>query len=215
MDVILRYGNDMHLHQDPISVVPPETPGLSTSSPANNATHVTQTVSRSGITRCGVWMTPFGRARSYYEFSSHLRVLGMPLVHIAWGRNPVTGKLAVARGFIAIGQVAIGVISTGQLSVGFLSVGQLSLGLWGALGQAAIGFLAIGQLAVGLRAAIGMLAVAFHAVGMLTVGGTCVGGPSACIHAWNMERRDPVAVQDFKDTPFRPMKMNNRHGSRQ
>ena len=167
------------------------------------------------MTRRGICMTPFGVARTYYEFSSHMRVLGMPFVHIAWGRNPVTGKVAVARGFIAIGQVAIGVISVGQVSVGFLSIGQLSLGLWGALGQAAIGFLAIGQLAVGLRAAIGMLAVAFHAVGMLTAGGTCVGGPSACTHAWTMERRDPVAIQDFMETPFRPMKMNNRRGSRQ
>jgi hypothetical protein len=200
----------MHLQQDQTGIAQPETAVVSTASAHNIAAQILETVSPSGVTRRGIWMTPFGVARTYYEFTSHSRVLGMPFVHIAWGRNPVTGKLAVARGFIAIGQFAIGVISVGQLSIGFLSIGQLSLGLWGALGQAAIGFLAIGQLAVGLRAAIGMLAVAFHAVGMLTAGGTCVGGPSACTHAWTMERRDPVAVQDFKDTPFRPMKANRR-----
>ena len=200
----------MQLNQDSNGVVQPVVPDVATPASPGFAAQISETVTPAGVTRRGIWMTPVGVARTYYEFTSHLRVLGMPFVHIAWGRNPVTGKLAVARGFIAIGQFAIGVISVGQLSIGFLSVGQLSLGLWGALGQAAIGFLAIGQLAVGLRAAIGMLAVAFHAVGMLTAGGTCVGGPSACTHAWNMERRDPVAVQDFKDTPFRPMKTNRR-----
>lgn len=205
----------MQLNQDTKVVVQPVTPDGVTQVSPGFAAQITETVTPAGVTRRGIWVTPKGMARTYYEFSSHQRVLGMPLVHIAWGRNPVTGKLAVARGFIAIGQFAIGVVSIGQLSIGFLSIGQLSLGLWGALGQAAIGFLAIGQLAVGLRAAIGMLAVAFHAVGMLTAGGTCVGGPSACTHAWTMERRDPVAVQDFKDTPFRPMKVNSRRGSRQ
>jgi len=204
----------MHLHQDQNGVTQSASPGSNAMPSTVNAGQITETVSPAGVTLRGIWMTPFGAARTYYEFSSHLRVLGIPFVHIAWGRNPVTGKLAVARGFIAIGQFAIGVISVGQLSVGFLSIGQLSLGLWAALGQAAVGFLAIGQLAVGLRAAIGMLAVAFHAVGMLTAGGTCVGGPSACTHAWTMERRDPVAVHDFKDTPFRPMKVNNRRGKR-
>lgn len=200
----------MQLNQDTEFVVGQTTPNVSNTTPQSFASQVTETMTPAGVTRRGIWVTPIGAAKTYYEFSSHLRVLGMPLVHIAWGRNPVTGKIAVARGFIAIGQVAIGAISIGQLSIGFLSIGQLSVGLWAALGQGAIGVLAIGQLAVGLRAAIGMLAVAFHAVGMLTAGGTCVGGPSACTHAWNMERRDPVAVQDFKDTPFRPMKTNRR-----
>ena len=184
----------MQLHQDSKGVVQSVVPDVATTASPGFAAQISETVTPAGVTRRGIWMTPVGVARTYYEFTSHLRVLGMPFVHIAWGRNPVTGKLAVARGFIAIGQFAIGVISVGQLSIGFLSVGQLSLGLWGSLGQAAIG----------------MLAVAFHAVGMLTAGGTCVGGPSACTHAWNMERRDPVAVQDFKDTPFRPMKTNRR-----
>ncbi len=204
----------MPLNHETKAVVQSVTPdSVNPVSPGITA-QITETVTPAGVTRRGIWVTPMGMARTYYEFSSHVRILGMPFIHIAWGRNPVTGKLAVARGFIAIGQFAIGVISIGQLSIGFLSLGQLSLGLWAALGQAAIGLLAIGQLAVGLRAAIGMLAVAFHAVGMLTAGGTCVGGPSACTHAWTMERRDPVAVQDFKDTPFRPMKVNNRKRSR-
>lgn len=205
----------MPLNQETKAIVQSVTPDSANQTSPGIAAEITETVTPAGVTRRGIWVTPMGMARTYYEFSSHVRILGMPFIHIAWGRNPVTGKLAVARGFIAIGQFAIGVVSIGQLSIGFLSVGQLSLGLWGALGQAAIGFLAIGQLAVGLRAAIGMLAVAFHAVGMLTAGGTCVGGPSACIHAWTMERRDPVAVQDFKDTPFRPMKVNSRRDSRQ
>ena len=204
----------MQLNQNPNDVAHPMSPPTSGTVAPNPAAHVTETVTSAGITRRGIWVTPLGMARTYYEFSSHLRVLGLPLVHIAMGRNPVTGKLAVARGFIAIGQFSIGIIGIGQLSIGFLSLGQLSLGLWAALGQAAIGFLAIGQLAVGLRAAIGMLAVAFHAVGMLTAGGACVGGPSACTHAWTMERRDPVAIHDFKDTPFRPMHVNSRRGKR-
>jgi len=104
----------------------------------------------------------------YYEYISDARWAGIPLVHIAGGRNPETGRLVRAQGVVAIGQFAVGVVSIGQVSVGVLSIGQLTLGGLAAVGQLAAGTWAVGQLAVGVQAAVGMLAAGFRAVGLNT-----------------------------------------------
>ena len=50
-----------------------------------------------------------------YEYRSQRMVGGRPLVHVAVGFDPETGKLMVARGFIAIGILARGVIAIGRV----------------------------------------------------------------------------------------------------
>lgn len=109
---------------------------------------------------------PQTRGTRYYEYISDATWCGIPMVHIAGGRNPETGEFVVARGVVAIGQFAVGVVSIGQLSMGVLSVGQLSIGGLAALGQAAVGTWAVGQVAVGVQAAIGMVAVGLKTVGL-------------------------------------------------
>ena len=102
-------------------------------------------------TRFGTWRRYlYTSGAMYSEFRSRTTFAGWPLVHITRGRSPETGKIASARGMIAIGQKAVGVIAIGQAAAGVVAVGQLSIGLLVGIGQAATGILAIGQAAAGV-----------------------------------------------------------------
>jgi predicted Ser/Thr protein kinase/uncharacterized integral membrane protein len=100
---------------------------------------------------------------------------GLPLLHVATGIDPVTGRKRIARGIIAIGDMAQGVIAFGGaafggitfggLSVGVISFGGLAIGLLLAFGGGAIGSIAIGG------GAIGLLAYGGGAWGVYAVGG--------------------------------------------
>lgn len=106
--------------------------------------------------------------RPGFEWRSKACVGRWPLVHVAIGWNPETGRLHVARGVIAIGQFGVGLITIAQFGVGLLFglgqfvaapfvVAQFALALVFAFGQVAIGLVAIGQLGFGyyVRAAAG------------------------------------------------------------
>ncbi len=112
-----------------------------------------------------------------YEYRSRQKLFGLPLVHIARGFDPQTGRPRVAKGILAIGNVAIGVFALGGLAVGGVAFGGLSLGLC-ALGGIAIGgvsfgglalalYLAAGGMAVSLQYALGGMALAPHAISAL------------------------------------------------
>lgn len=111
-----------------------------------------------------------------YEWKSELELFGWPLIHIAQGYDPETGRPRVAKGIIAIGDIAIGGLAVGGaafggvtlggFSLGFLSLGGLAVGVIAALGGGALGgILAVGGLAVSLQYAIGGLALAPHFIG--------------------------------------------------
>jgi len=116
----------------------------------------------------------FGR-----EHKSPRTLFGLPLVHIAFGVDPRTGKRRVAKGIIAIGDAAIGVVSCGSVaaggvcfggaSVGLLSFGGAAVGLLGALGGAAVGGTAWGGMAAGI------VALGGFAAGWFAYGGQAVG----------------------------------------
>ena len=89
----------------------------------------------------------------FSEYRSHAELFGYPLVCIANGIHPETGKTAVARGVIAIGQRACGVVAIGQMATGVVAIGQLAWGSFIAIGQVAAAPLAVGQVAVGIVAA--------------------------------------------------------------
>ena len=93
---------------------------------------------------------------SGYEWKSKAVILGLPLVHIALGRDQKTGRFLVARGVLAIGQFAVGIVAIGQFSIGLLfglaqfaaglfTVAQFAAGVIFGLGQFATGIIAIGQ----------------------------------------------------------------------
>lgn len=97
---------------------------------------------------------------SGYEWRSKTEIFGLPLVHIALGRDQKTGRFFAAKGVIAIGQFAVGVIAIGQFSaglifslaqfaVGMFAVAQFALGIVFGMGQFATGITAIGQFAIG------------------------------------------------------------------
>jgi hypothetical protein len=110
-----------------------------------------------------------------FEYRSKTRLFGLPLVHIVSGRNidPVTGRLRVAKGIIAIGGISFGVVSVGGFSVGLFS-----------LGGCAIGGIALGGMAIGLGAALGGLAIGTIAIGGCAIGWTALGGAAFGPHAF-------------------------------
>jgi hypothetical protein len=135
---------------------------------------------------CGEWLD--GRPRPQpgiaigpgglywgFEYRSKTTLFGWPLVHVAQGFDPSTGRPRVARGIIAIGNLAIGAFAMGGMAVGGVAFGGVSLGLLAfggvAAGLAAFGgvalalWLAVGGAALSLSYAIGGLALAPHAIG--------------------------------------------------
>jgi len=105
-----------------------------------------------------------------YEYVSRSEVMGFPLLHIVRGLDPETGRVRVARGIIAIGNIAIGVFALGGVSMGIFSIGGVTLGLI-ALGGFAGGVVALGGMAIGALAAAGGMALSLG----LAVGGLALG----------------------------------------
>jgi hypothetical protein len=104
-----------------------------------------------------------------HEFRSQAEFLGLPLIHITRGINPVTGRFRVARGITALGDIAVGGLVVGGVSFGVFSLGGVSLGLF-AIGGLVFGGFAVGGIAIGAIAAIGGIAVSMnYALGGLAV----------------------------------------------
>jgi hypothetical protein len=86
------------------------------------------------------------------EWKSQARVLGVPLIHVAFGRDQY-GKIRVAKGVIAVGQFAIGLITVAQFGIGILfGFGQFIFGLVALAQFAGALFLGVGQIATGALA---------------------------------------------------------------
>lgn len=129
------------------------------------------------------------RGLSVYEYRSERTLFGLPLVHIVGGRgfDPLTGRLRIAKGIIAVGPVAMGGLAMGGMSFGILSFGGVALGV-AAFAGAAVGLL----LAVG-GAAIGGIAIGGAAIGYYAFGGGVVG-----VHALGGNVQDPNLLETFK-----------------
>lgn len=121
--------------------------------------------------------------RRGYEYKSKTRLLGLPLVHVAAGWDPVTGKKRIAKGWIAVGDVmAVGGIAVGGVTgVGVVGMGGVAgCGLLGVGGALAIGALAIGGNAAGLLFALGGNAASMGlTIGGLAAGKFAIGGEAA------------------------------------
>lgn len=117
-----------------------------------------------------------------YEYKSSLTLWGWPLVHIAQGANPETGRPRVAKGIIAIGNIAIGVVALGGLAVGVVALGGMALGLLSFAGISVGVVIAVGGLAVG-SVALGGLACGVIACGGLAIGYYAVGGETLSVYS--------------------------------
>ena len=133
----------------------------------------------------------FGR-----EFRSKTTLFGVPLVHIAFGLDPRTGRPRTAKGIIAIGDRAVGGIAIGGAAAGGVAIGGAAVGLL-SLGGASLGVLmAIGGLAMG-GLAFGGLSVGVVAIGGGAIGLYAYGGAAFGLHAMGANTRDPQAVEFF------------------
>jgi hypothetical protein len=124
-----------------------------------------------------------------YEYRSERELFGLPLVHIVSGSaiNPVTGRLRVAKGIVAIGPIAVGGLALGGAAFGVV-----------ALGGAALGLAAFGGAAVGVLLAVGGAAVGAVAVGGAAIGYYALGGGVWGVHALGGNAQDPNMVEFLK-----------------
>ena len=125
--------------------------------------------------RCGAPMkagdpSPLGRRPAGFVYESKRKLLGWPLVSVAAGFDPATGRKRVAKGWIAVGGVAVGGLAVGGTAFGGICIGGVAVGL------IANGGVAIGLLAAAGGLAVGTVAVGGMAVGLLAVGGAAFGG---------------------------------------
>jgi predicted Ser/Thr protein kinase len=131
-----------------------------------------------------------------FEYRSRATLFGLPLVHVATGADPATGRPRIARGIIAIGGIAQGVVAFGGMAMGGLTFGGMSLGVI-AIGGGALGMLSFGGLAVALIAAFGGLAIAPIAVGGGAIGYLANGGGVLGVHPLGANASDEVARHFF------------------
>jgi len=137
--------------------------------------------------KCGFATSSLGTRYLGYEYRSEATLFGLPLVHIASGYDPATGRPRVAKGIIAIGNIAVGGLAVGGVSFGVIGLGGLSVGL-----------VALGGLAVGLLLALGGMAIGFVAVGGGAVGYYALGGGAWGVHPLGGNAQDPQAIEFFK-----------------
>jgi len=108
------------------------------------------------------------------NYRSRQTLFGLPLVHVAWGIHPATGRPRVAKGIVAVGPVAYGVIAVGFSAWGLFPCGLVAGG-FGPVGLFAVGFWTVGLAAAGFQA-VGLLALAsWHPVGLVAVGPSAMG----------------------------------------
>ncbi|HSU54699.1 MAG TPA: serine/threonine-protein kinase [Candidatus Dormibacteraeota bacterium] len=132
-----------------------------------------------------------------YEYKSKATLFGLPLMHIATGMDPATGKKRIAKGIIALGDIACGVFAFGGVAYGGLACGGLGIGVISFSGMA-LGLIAIGGAAIGLLFAFGGGALGPIAVGGGAIGYYACGGGAWGAHVLCAAVQDPAARAFFE-----------------
>jgi tRNA A-37 threonylcarbamoyl transferase component Bud32 len=131
------------------------------------------------------------------DYRSEKTIFGLPLLHVATGLDPVTGKKRIAKGVFAIGDIAQGVVAFGGIAMGGISFGGLSLGIF-AFGGCALGLISFGGLAIALILALGGGAIAPIALGGGAIGYFAFGGGCLGMHIFDSQTIDPIAERFFQ-----------------
>jgi len=134
------------------------------------------------------------------EFVSETKIGSWPLVHLAYGLDPKTGKQRVARGIIAIGSSATGFLAIGGLAKGVFAFGGLAIGVF-ALGGIGLGLVTMAGLGFGLLFCYGGLAVGTTAYGGLAFGYGAVGGLAVGYYAMGAAAHGAHVVTDRIQDP--------------
>ena len=134
------------------------------------------------------------------EYRSKLEFFGWPLVHVATGMDPVTGKQRIAKGVIAIGDQALGGLAIGGAACGVVAFGGVALGGI-TFGGLSVGLgLAIGGGSISLGMALGGLAIAPVAVGGCALGYYAAGGAGFGVHPFAGNARDDLGTEFFQNS---------------
>jgi hypothetical protein len=137
--------------------------------------------------RCGApWPTTLEWRGSGFEWASQTKILGIPLVHVAFGRNQ-KGKRRVAKGIVAIGQFAIGLVTVAQFGIGILF----------GFGQFMIGLIVVAQFAGAIAFGVGQFALGFFAAGQFVLGMYGMGQAGWAKYLWSQKHVDMEAVAMF------------------
>jgi predicted Ser/Thr protein kinase len=139
-------------------------------------------------------LPPRFRRMMGYEHRSKATLFGLPVLHLAFGIDPATGKGRTAKGIIAMGERARGVFAFGGSAIGVFACGAVGIGIVSFSGLS-FGILSIGGLAFGLLLAFGGVAVAPFAVGGLAVGWLAAGGAAFGVHVASEKVHDPYAME--------------------
>jgi predicted Ser/Thr protein kinase len=149
-------------------------------------------------------LPPQWRRMMGFEYRSKRQFLGLPLLHLAFGVDPVTGRNRVARGIVAMGERAQGVFAFGGLAMGVFAFGGIGLGIISFSGFA-VGLIAMGGFAIGLLAAYGGLAVAPFAFGGLAVGYIAAGGAAFGAHTMGGNARGDALAGALLNATMKPL----------
>jgi hypothetical protein len=136
---------------------------------------------------CGYALRRRGRRAWGFEWRTKAEIFGLPLIHVAIGRDPQTLKLRVAKGVLAVGQFAVGLVTVAQFGVGLLF----------GLGQFVVGSVVIAQFAGGLVFGLGQFAFAYVAIGQLAIGEYARAQAAWGRYVWTAARQDPQALALF------------------
>ena len=142
-----------------------------------------------------------------YEYRSKAALFGLPLLHVAIGVNPATGRKRSAKGIIALGTAPRGVIAFGDVAVGVVACGIFGFGLI-SISVVAVGVVAVGSVAVGLLLAMGGAALA-----PVAIGGAAFGYYANGALVWGKHAFGPgVAYDPLADKFFNPRAAKFMHG---
>ena len=142
-------------------------------------------------------LSPEASRKLGYEYRSKTTLFGLPLLHMAIGVNPATGRQRSAKGIIALGSAPRGVIAFGDVAVGVVACGIVSFGVV-SISVVAVGVVALGSAAVGLLFAVGGVAMAPVAMGGAVFGYYASGAVAAGMHAISSgSAMDPLAGKFF------------------
>jgi hypothetical protein len=149
----------------------------------------------------GYGARPFVHPRMHgYEYRSPRQLFGWPLVHIATGIDPRTGRKRVAKGIVAIGDCAVGgLLAIGGAAIGPIAIGGAAIGLF-SIGGASVGLLgALGGAAVGIGLSLGGGAIGTIAVGGLALGIYSYGGAAIGMYPYGAAHQNPGAMEIWFD----------------
>ena len=151
-------------------------------------------------------LTPEVSRKLSYEYRSKTTLFGWPLVHVATGVDPTTGRKRSAKGIIAVGTAPRGVIAFGDVAVGVIACGIFCYGPI-AIGVVSVGVLAVGSVAVGLLAAMGGAALA-----PVAIGGAAFGYYANGALVWGQHAISPGVTDPLADKFFNPWLAQSTRG---